>query len=347
MNEKSDHNIPKVAVIVPVYNTEDYLRECIMSVEQQDYPELQIVIVDDGSDDHSPEICNELEMRFNNIMVLHKKNGGLSSARNEGLGVVSEETKYILFLDSDDKLVGGVIHRMVELAERENAEIVYSDRFILFFEKNGYTKEMMLFLDEGSTDPSVFCMDTLIGQGRGARATGVLYKRESIVKNHVLFPERRVSEDFFFNLKLLSKIERLAIYHDNSLICTRRGDSISQRYHESFCETLFIINADVEAYLEESGNWDETNVRKVQTLLCRNITYQIWRIMSRHNKMNYDNKVKKCEEMLNRREAIEAFQNVREAPWQTTWVKRYGMMILFMLIRSGHRRFAYRLLYFI
>ena len=90
----------KISVIVPIYNVAPYLRECIESILNQDYKNLEILLVDDGSTDDCGMICDEYAMVDNRIRVFHKENGGLSSARN--LGIKEASGKYISFIDSDD-----------------------------------------------------------------------------------------------------------------------------------------------------------------------------------------------------------------------------------------------------
>ena len=91
-----------VSVIVPIYNVEKYLEKCIESIVNQTYKNLEIILVDDGSPDNCPAICDEWAQKDSRIKVIHKKNGGLSSARNAGLEVSNGE--YISFVDSDDWL---------------------------------------------------------------------------------------------------------------------------------------------------------------------------------------------------------------------------------------------------
>ena len=91
-----------VSIIVPVYNVENYLTECIESTLKQTYHNVEIILIDDGSTDRSGKICDTYANKDNRIKVFHKKNGGLSDARNMGIGKVTGE--YIYFLDSDDIL---------------------------------------------------------------------------------------------------------------------------------------------------------------------------------------------------------------------------------------------------
>ena len=112
----------KVSVIIPVYNVKEYVEKCVETVIKQTYSNLEIILVDDGATDGSGEICDKLACKDQRIEVIHKKNGGLSDARNAGLKVVTGE--YYLFVDSDDWISVNMVKRLVDCAEKEDADIV-------------------------------------------------------------------------------------------------------------------------------------------------------------------------------------------------------------------------------
>lgn len=116
----------KVSVIVPVYNTEKYLRECVDSILDMSYRELEVILVDDGSSDTSGSICDSYSRKDTRVKVIHKTNGGLSSARNAGLDVSSGE--YICFIDSDDTVDKDFAGRLVSaLSEEAKALFAFCD----------------------------------------------------------------------------------------------------------------------------------------------------------------------------------------------------------------------------
>ena len=114
-----------ISVIIPAYKVEQYLPRCVDSVLNQTYRELEVILVDDGSPDSSPKICDEYAAKDNRIKVIHKENGGLSSARNAGLEICSGD--YIFFIDSDDYLTDeNVLSDFAATAERNQSDFVYS-----------------------------------------------------------------------------------------------------------------------------------------------------------------------------------------------------------------------------
>ena len=100
---------PLISVIVPIYKVEKYLNKCVDSIINQTYKNLEIILVDDGSPDSCPDICDKYEKKDNRVKVIHKKNGGLSDARNAGLDIANGE--YISFIDSDDEIEASFVEK--------------------------------------------------------------------------------------------------------------------------------------------------------------------------------------------------------------------------------------------
>mgnify|MGYP001036038984 FL=1 len=111
-----------LSVIIPVYNVEQYLERCVLSVVYQTYHNLEILLIDDGSQDQSGKICDQLSQKYKRIRVIHKKNEGLSDARNKGLDLAKGE--YITFLDSDDYIHPETYSILISQLETANADIV-------------------------------------------------------------------------------------------------------------------------------------------------------------------------------------------------------------------------------
>lgn len=110
-----------ITVIVPVYKTEKYLKRCVDSILAQTYTNIEIILVDDGSPDKSPILCDKLANKYEQISVVHQKNGGLSAARNTGIECAHGE--YISFVDSDDYIDSGMLQRLYYMIKKHNAEV--------------------------------------------------------------------------------------------------------------------------------------------------------------------------------------------------------------------------------
>lgn len=118
---------PKLSIIIPVYNVENYLRECLDSILNQSFQDFELILVDDGSTDSSSVICDEYARQDSRITVFHQENKGLAAARNVGLDYIKERDGYVMFVDSDDSLAPGTLEKNMALIEK------LGDRAMLFF----------------------------------------------------------------------------------------------------------------------------------------------------------------------------------------------------------------------
>ena len=112
----------KLSIIVPIYNVASYLRKCVDSLLTQDISDYEIILVDDGSPDECPQICDEYAEKYDNIRVVHQKNAGLSAARNSGIKIATGD--YIMFVDSDDYLQPNVLGALLEQVKRDNLDVL-------------------------------------------------------------------------------------------------------------------------------------------------------------------------------------------------------------------------------
>lgn len=124
-------NNPLISVIIPVYKVEQYLNECVDSVLRQTFTDFECILVDDGSPDGCPAICDEFAAKDNRVKVIHKENGGLSDARNAGINIATGE--WLLFVDSDDKFADeNVLSELYDFIKTDNAKIVFCPKFARF-----------------------------------------------------------------------------------------------------------------------------------------------------------------------------------------------------------------------
>ena len=130
-------NKPLLSVIVPIYNVEEYLEKCLDSIINQTYKNLEIILVDDGSPDKCPQICDEYAKKDDRIVVIHKENGGVSSARNLGLDIAKGE--FITFVDSDDWIDETMYEKMMLKQAEENLDLVFTRYKTI---KNGSIKKI-------------------------------------------------------------------------------------------------------------------------------------------------------------------------------------------------------------
>lgn len=189
---------PLISVIVPIYKVEPYLRRCIDSIVNQTYTNLEIILVDDGSPDGCPAICDEYAAKDNRIVVIHKENGGLSDARNAGLDICKGE--YITFVDSDDWIADCFIEVLASSIQDTNAEISIcnyirtSNSYSATIKANEVNKKVL-----SSTE----AVKKLWSKDKIAFVTawGKIYKNN--LWNKLRFPKGLIHEDEYITYKLL------------------------------------------------------------------------------------------------------------------------------------------------
>lgn len=212
----------QISVIIPVYNVCQYLEECIYSVINQRFKDIEILLVDDGSTDGSDKICDDLAIKDSRIYVIHKKNGGLSDARNVGISLATG--KYLYFLDSDDVLDEDALLILFKACESTKADVAMSTsksfvKKIKKSRKKNYTKEIL------SKEEAIRRM--LFHLGVGHEAWGKLYKSE-LWQNEV-FPKGQLYEDYAVIYDIIAKCNLVVIINRDLHYYRIRNGSIMRR----------------------------------------------------------------------------------------------------------------------
>lgn len=230
---------PLISIIVPVYKVEPYLRRCLDSIVNQTYSNLEIILVNDGSPDGCPQICDEYAALDNRIIVIHKENGGLSDARNAGLDICKGE--YISFVDSDDWVEQSYIETLLHILEDSKADISIGN---FTKSQSSYTYILKDFDRNYSILEPSQAIKNLWDKNLDATfvtAWGKLFKRE--LYNNVRFPKGRIHEDEYTSYKLFYNSNRVVFLDAPLYVYFQREDSIMGMLKE--CS----IRAQIEKYL--------------------------------------------------------------------------------------------------
>ena len=194
----------QVSVIVPVYNVEEYLRHCLDSIISQTYKNLEIILIDDGSMDDSGRICDEYVKNDKRIKVVHKENGGVSSARNAGIREVTSE--YIVFIDSDDYVDANYVELLLNEIVSRDADIAITTHYVEYPNKMPvvrYEKERVVLNPHNAIDRMLY------DEGIDISPWGKIYKKELFSK--IKYPEGRIFEDTAITPLLLMEAKKIAI----------------------------------------------------------------------------------------------------------------------------------------
>lgn len=212
---------PLLSVVVPVYNVENYLRRCIESLLRQTYSPLEIILVNDGSCDGCPTICDEYAEKYTNITVIHKENGGLSSARNAG--IVKASGEYITFVDSDDWVADDTYEFSMRQIFENGADCFQFDF------KRVYGEEIVKQPEEKNR---IFCgKDIMQHYMDESTRTGsysvwrTVFPRKKI--EHLRFREGKINEDIDYKYKALSCCMKLVVSNQRKYFYFQSRESLS------------------------------------------------------------------------------------------------------------------------
>lgn len=222
-----------VSVVVPVYNVQNYLNRCMKCITGQTYSKLEIILVDDGSNDQSGEICEIWSEKDDRVITIHQKNGGLSAARNAGIERASGE--YLIFVDSDDVIDVKMIEQLVDLIENQNAEIAICGVNHIFDEtsiKFERTETAIKILDKNTAIREMWYQKSFLPS-----AWGKAYSRQMFGNSR--FTEGILFEDIDLMHELFWKCNRI-VYQDAPLYgYVHRENSITtSQFTEKDCVIL-------------------------------------------------------------------------------------------------------------
>lgn len=257
--------MPKVSVIIPIYNVEKYLERCLKSVINQSLKDLEIICVNDGSEDKCIDILNFYQDKDSRIIVINKKNGGLSSARNAGIKIAKGE--YIYFIDPDDYIESWALEELIYISQKNNCDVVLSgyktnptnEVINPLYDNKRYDDGIKMILDNNK----VHTHNDLCFVWR------CIFKSKLINDNNILFKEDiKIGEDFIFNLEVLSKSK--GIYVSNKCFYNYTVDnnnSLMKTPYKSFLEDSIVKQYEIKKELSIKLNlYNDKNYRRDMSL---------------------------------------------------------------------------------
>lgn len=276
---------PKVSIIIPVYKVEKYIDRCIQSVINQTLKEIEIILIDDGSPDRCPRICDAYAIKDKRIKVIHKNNEGLGFARNSGIKIATGD--YIAFVDSDDYIEPNMYSDLIEIASKFTLDTVFCG---YFRENNNHStqisevEKITFFNNEEITNvflANMIATDIRIKKER-QYAMSVwrgIYSKRIIDKYHILFPSEReyISEDIIFHIDYLSHSRHIAISPNSFYHYILNETSLTQLKRNDRFEKYKILYFGLIHKAKEKNLYEILGHRidKLFIGYCRSLTYNI------------------------------------------------------------------------
>lgn len=239
--------MPKISIIVPVYNVEKYLEKCIDSILNQSFRDFELILVDDGSTDNSGYICDRYKNQDDRIIVIHKENGGLSSARNAGIDISKGD--FIGFVDSDDFIHRDMYKILYNNIIKSEADLVickeqniYEDEYV---ELNSIVNERNLNMEELTSEEAIKKLYKV--RTTFVYAWNKLYKRDLF--KELRYPENKIYEDEWLSPKLLYKSSKI-VYINYSLYyyLQRKGSIVKSQFRVEKFDKVYALEDNVRFF---------------------------------------------------------------------------------------------------
>lgn len=276
----------EISIIVPVYNVEKYLKECLDSILRQTFRDYEIICINDCSTDNSLQVLKEYEKEHMEIKVINNPiNKGLSYSRNIGLEIA--KGKYIAFVDSDDYLIVNALEILHKEAEEKELEILYFDKEIIYedawknqriyttSDKNDYLgiytgKELFVRLSEKveSINPNAYTQ---------------FFLRDFLIKNTIKFYERIVHEDYLFYFVCAMNARRVAIMNRKLYVYRKREGSITSTIDEKRKQSVFIV------FIEILNYWKNNKFTEKEHIAIKKYIELIYRLYTQFSDLCSDN----------------------------------------------------------
>lgn len=324
----------KVSIVIPIYNVEKYLEKCVESVVNQTYNKLEIILVNDGSNDSSGILAENLAKLDKRIKVFTKKNGGVSSARNFGLE--KSTGKYIMFIDPDDYIELNMIENMIYLAEENGSDMVICG---YYFENHYKTIKSNINIDQFAVNYIEAEYRNIIEMKKNMvdiwdtslmyNVWNKIYRKDLIIENNIKFSDKKMGEDLEFNINYLNICTSMYItskcfYH---YIREREG-AATQNYVKNWFEIRLKENDNLKKFFAYYGIMDENGREYLsrrfveRTLGCIENEFNYKNIKSKTEKMNEIKKI------INNRELQEALKYMKPKS------KKISVLIIPLKIKS-------------
>ncbi len=237
--KKRGEYVPKVSVIIPIFNVEKYIEACLNSVIHQTLKEVEIICVNDGTTDHSMEIVDKKAAWDKRICIVERENKGLSAARNEGLKLATGE--YVIFLDSDDVLKENALEILYQTMEQERLQQIFFEADILYdtpkVKRKNYVKYHKYYHRKccyPQVEKGTELLEKLLANKDYRMSVCLqMFQRKFLAENELLFREGIIHEDNLFTPQAMLKAERVLVVRDSFYIRRLRGESIMQAEQRS------------------------------------------------------------------------------------------------------------------
>ena len=295
----------KYSVIIPVYNVEKYIDRCLKSIISQNYDDLEIIVVDNGSTDSSGSICDTYANEHSNISVYHIENHGVGAARNFGLSKARGE--FIYFVDSDDYLVGNLFADFADklVLDLDLAVFSYYNSFEEDLTEKQRTEKSLPFKGNYDKDGFIKIFKELFLSNMLYTVWNKIYRREFLLENNFSFEQYELGEDTRFNLDVYREVNKIYLSQDSYYVYVtgRKGSAMSSYNPKRLqyqLQELKLVDSLLKDWHIDSSNLDNAVKARILMSNIYNISKQ---------KLPVTNKVKLVKEICKNKDMADFIRN--------------------------------------
>lgn len=325
----------KTSIVLPVYNSEKTISKTLKSILNQDYNNFELLLINDGSEDNSGKICEEIALKDNRIQVFHQKNKGPGAARNKG--IKEAKGKYLTFVDSDDIVNSSWLSSMIDEQIKDDVDLVITgyNRIIGNNEKlqkcYEYVPERNMY-NKLELENNI---EKLIDSRFFNSLCNKLYKYKIIRTNNIFINEEfDLSEDFLFNLSYISKCNSVSILDTAKYNIIVNDKSLTHTYRENKFELLDKVDNKYRLFLNEndidSQTADFNTIRRCYSCFMD--------LFHEDNKMKFNEKIESIKKILNKKKVSEITSNYETddfKEWVLVLPLRLKLIYLIYLLSLG------------
>lgn len=333
--------MPVISVIVPVYNVEKVLYHCIDSILNQIFNDFELILVDDGSTDNSGRICDEYAGKDTRAKVIHKQNGGVSSARNAGIEVAKGE--YICFVDSDDYLESNYLKELVETKKKYPD---FDNVWCGFQTVEDYLKSNInTVASEYNKDYSFSDLSSIMDlceKWLVQMPWNKLYDTKTIKKNRLSFPpELSLGEDYIFNLRYLDCTNGKIVVINKPLYDYLRDgkESLDNKYYPDLLEIYRRLNSEIEKYAEK-WSLSDVQISKMYSSFFFRLEAVLRNTFNKKNNQSFFKKIKYNTDVLKSDDFQESMKKMDASLhplYRFAYKKRKYLLVMCLDYFSAHK----------
>lgn len=323
-----------ITVIIPVYNAEKYIAECLESLINQTYKNLEIIVINDGSKDNSGTICDQYKEKDSRIQVIHKENGGVSLARNSGLEIA--KGKYIAFVDGDDYLDKEYFEKMLKILKEKQVDIVlcgFNRVYDNSIEKVTKGKSLIMNKEE-------FLTDILNVQGGAGIVHSKLWKKE-VIQGTNFDKDIKIGEDSYFCIQAVKNVNNVYVLDEALYNYRFNNASAVRKYKKDFPDLCLTSMKIAKKYIEKEYNNNKNIIKKFNNYIAYHILLiTVNYCFNNENKLNWIGQIKCLKEICKVPEYKEAikysnYDGLSLTRKITLFTIKYKLYFITMLIREN------------